>query len=170
MTVRLWGAILVFGGCGGMGHAIALAFRREERALQALLEAVEHMICQLRYRLSPLPELCRDAAQQSHGPVQAVLLALSGHLAAQTCPDAGGCMEKALAETPKLPLAVQTQLRYLGATLGQFDAQGQLQGLEGVKEGTQRALSALRSTIGEKTRACRTLALCAGAALAILLI
>lgn len=170
MNLRLLGAALVVTGCGAVGFSIAAGYRREERALQALLFALEHMICELRYRMTALPELCAGAGKQAGGLVGGVLVRLSQLLAQQAFPDPDGCMEAALENCPKLPQTVRRNLELLGNRLGRFDAVGQLQGLESVKELVQRDLTGLRSGLDGKLRACRTLGLCAGVALAILLI
>lgn len=170
MNLRILGAVLVVAGCGGFGFAVAAGYRREERAMQMLIRAIDYMICELRYRMTALPELCILSSQQCTGPVRTALAQVSALLSRQACPDAAGCMEAALASSVKLPEAAKRNLRLLGASLGRFDAQGQLQGLESVKELAQRDLAGLRSGLEGKLRSCRTLGLCAGAALAILLI
>lgn len=170
MTLRLIGAALVVCGCGAMGFSVANGYRREERALQMLIRALEYMISQLRYQHSALPELCRGAAESCTGTVRSVLEDLAGQLSAQICADAGSCLASVVASYEKLPETVKRNLLLLGQTLGRFDAAGQLSGLESVKELASRDLSGLRSGLEEKLRACRTLGLCAGAALAILLI
>ena len=170
MNLRLMGAILVVAGCGAVGFSVAAGYRREEQALQRLLQALEIMICELRYRNTALPELCAMAAQQVGGGIGGVLARLSQLLTQQVFPDPAGCMASAIAQWPKLPDAPRRELQLLGTSLGRFDAQGQLQGLESVKELVQRDLAGLRSGLEGQLRACRTLGLCAGAALAILLI
>ena len=46
---------------------MAAASRREEAELGRMLAALEYMSCELAYRLTPLPELCRGAACGSSG-------------------------------------------------------------------------------------------------------
>jgi hypothetical protein len=57
----------------------------------------------------------------------------------------------------------------LGETLGRFDLQGQLRGLEAVKKNAEFELEQLRSNQDVRLRNYRTFSICAGAALVILL-
>lgn len=170
MNLRIIGAALVIAGCAAVGFSIAAGYRREEQALQSLILAIEYMICQLRYGRTALPELCAGAADGSTGQVKAVLTELSRRLSGQSSDDAQGCMAQALEAVPKLPEAVQRNLRILGTNLGRFDAEGQLRGLQSVEELAQRDLAGLRCGLDGRIRACRTLGLCAGAAIAILIV
>ena len=59
-------------------------------------------------------------------------------------------------------------LRQLGKTLGRFDLEGQLQGLQAVCAACLEARDSLQKDRDTRLRSYRTLGLCAGAALAIL--
>ena len=170
MYLRILGALLVFAGGGGMGLRIAHGYRQEERALEMLAQALETMLCQLRYQLTALPELCELASGVCSGLLRSFFGALAGQLALCLETDAASCVERALAATPGLPPAVVRNLRLLGVNLGRFDAQGQLSGLQSVLELIQRDLDGMQATLHQRLRACRTLGFCAGAALAILLL
>ena len=65
--IRMIGAGLIVAGSGAFGFAMAAAHRREERQLAVLLKSLEYMSCELNYRQTPLPGLCRDAAIRSTG-------------------------------------------------------------------------------------------------------
>ena len=64
MELKLLGAILIVAGCGGYGFSLCTRYRKRERALSDLVRALDRMECELQYRLTPLPELCRGAAMQ----------------------------------------------------------------------------------------------------------
>lgn len=169
MVYKWFGALLIIAGCGGFGFSLAAAHRREENTLRQMISAVNYMACELQYRLTPLPELCRGAGRQCSGLVGTVLTALAGELENQVSPDAGSCMEAALFSAGNLPPSTRENLRTLGQSLGRFDLQGQLNGLEGVREGCKQALAMLENNRDSRLRSYQTLGLCAGAALAILL-
>ena len=57
MEYKWIGAILVIGGCGGFGFSVAGEAMRQERQLRQLLENLDFMESELRYRLTALPEL-----------------------------------------------------------------------------------------------------------------
>ena len=65
MEFRWLGAIMIIAGCGGYGFSLAARYRQQERTLSELINALERMECELQYRMTPLPELCRMAAQDT---------------------------------------------------------------------------------------------------------
>ena len=168
MNAKLIGAALIIAGCGGVGFSMAAAHRREEKALRQLIRALDYMGCELQYRLTPLPELCRCAASEGGGAVSQVLVHLATELEAQVAPDAGSCMNAALTKTAGLPPQTRKNLHILGMSLGQFDLQGQLTGLEAARKQCRRELDELTKNRDVRLRSYQTLGLCAGSALAIL--
>ncbi len=169
MSIQLLGAILTFAACAYVGFSRAAAYTKAERQLQQLILALEFMQRELEFRMPPLEELCALTAGQLSGTMRSVFLNLSRQLEGQALPQAEQCMEQTL-ENAKLTDAVKANLRLLGKTMGRFDLQGQLSGLTAVKALASRDLSGLLSHRDENIRFCRTLALCAGAALVILFI
>ena len=93
---------------------------------------------------------------------------LSKCLDEQVFSDASYCMEVAL-ERENLPRSVTGIHKMLGQTLGSYDLAGQMGELAAVKGACQEALDSLRENISQRLRSYQTLGLCAGAALAILL-
>ena len=168
MSMKLIGAILIIAGCGGVGFSMAAAHRREENALRQLISALDFMGCELQYRLTPLPELCRCAASESAGCVRQVMDTLATELENQIAPDAASCMNAALAKNAKLPQRIHKCLTLLGTSLGRFDLPGQLKGLEAARQMCRRNLDELTKNRDNRLRSYQTLGLCAGSALAIL--
>ena len=168
MNAKLIGAALIIAGCGGVGFSMAASHRREEKALRQLIRALDYMGCELQYRLTPLPELCRYAASESGGAVSQVLVQLASELEAQVAPDAGSCMNAVLSKTSGLPPRTRKNFQLLGVSLGQFDLQGQLTGLEAARKQCRRELDELSKNRDVRLRSYQTLGLCAGSALAIL--
>ena len=170
MTYRWIGAVLILVGCGGFGFSMAREHRRQERLLEALERALKFMHWELQYRLTPLPELCNLAGRQVGGPIGSVLHQVSARLEQQTYPDVSCCMQSVLAADDVLPRQVRSLLRQLGSSLGRFDLPGQLEGLQALQAGCRKLLHHLEQGRGQRLRSYRTLGLCAGAALAILLL
>lgn len=168
MNAKIIGAALIIVGCGGVGFSMAAAHRKEEKSLRQLIRALDYMGCELQYRLTPLPELCRCAAAEGGGAVSQALLNLASELEAQVAPDAASCMSAALAKTAHLPQLTRKNLQALGTSLGQFDLQGQLTGLEMARKQCRRELDELSKNRDVRLRSYQTLGLCAGSALAIL--
>lgn len=170
MSFKILGAVLVIASCGGFGFIVAATHKREERSLRQMITALEHMRCELQYHLTPLPELCRQAATQSGGAVRAVFSNLATELENQISPDVERCMRAALCKVKDIPKLTYDAMTQLGRSLGRFDIDGQLIGLEAVKQTCGRGVESLSQNREIRLRSYQTLGLCAGAALAILFI
>ena len=167
--LRLMGAGCIVAGSGAFGFAMAAASRKEERQLRQLLGELEYLSCELSYRLTPLPNLCRGAAEGRGGAVSEFFLALATELERQTEPDVQSCVRSILPRM-ELPASLRRILGELGQTLGRFDLPGQLRGLELSIRETEQALRIIREGAPERRRSWQTLGLCVGAALAILFV
>ena len=170
MSYKWIGAIFIVAGCGGFGFLIAAASKREEKHLRELYEALSFMISELQYRLTPLPELISNAAEYTSGTLWQVFSALDRELAGQIAPNAEVCMRAVLEKTESVPVLTGNILRLLGRSMGKFDLAGQISGLIMVKETCGENLQKLVKDRTERLRSYRTLGVCAGIALAILLI
>ena len=168
--MRLVGAALVFLGCGYFGFSTATNHKQEERMLRQLITAINYMECELQYRLTPLPQLMEQTAKEVGGIAGAVFGALSIELENQISPDVSCCMETVLRKQRGIPQHGQEVLYTLGTCLGRFDLQGQLKELEAVRAQCQGQLKLLETDRDTRLRSYQTLGLCAGAALAILLL
>lgn len=170
MNVKWIGAVFIILSCGGFGFFLSTVHKRDERMLMQLLSALDYMQCELQYRLTPLPDLCRQAGNQCGQEMQRLLIRLAEELESQISPDVAGCMQIVLAQSRILPERTERNLRLLGNSLGRFDLDGQIQGLESLRHYCREDLKTLRKTRDEHMRSCQTLGLCAGAALVILFI
>ena len=170
MDYKWIGAVLIVTGCGGFGFSLAANHRREENLLRKLIGVLDFMACELHYRVTPLPELCRCAAREGGREIGGVLKQLADALDRQTAPDAAGCMDVILRENTEFPLILLENLRLLGASLGRFDLDGQLTALETARVSCRHCLEGLESNRDIRLRNYQTLSLCAGAALALILI
>ena len=170
MSIKILGAVLIIAGCGGFGFLVSAAYKREERTLHILISALEHMQNELQYRLTPLPELCRQAGAQSSGHVRAIFYTLAKELEGQISPDAERCMRAALCKVKDIPKMTENAMLQLGRSMGLFDVEGQLRGIEAVRQSCLRSVETLAQNRDTRLRSYQTLGLCAGAALAILFI
>ena len=170
MSYKWIGAIMIVLGCGGFGFSLAAAHRREESTLRQLISALDFMECELQYRLTPLPDLCREAAGEQKGCIRDVLQNLAVELDTQISPDVDRCMKASLSKVDDIPNRTRRALEELGKTLGRFDLTGQLKGLEQVRSSCRSEMESLNTNRESRLRSYQTLGLCAGAAVAILLI
>ena len=170
MELQWMGAIMIITGCGGIGFLMAMYDKREMTHLQQLALAVEYMICELNYRGIPLPELCRGASKRCKGGIADLFDHLARELDNQIEPDALCCMRHAMEQCPEFRGSVPEMLMDLGTTLGIFDLQGQLRSLEALLEQSRHRVAEMGKNRSQRLRGYQTLGLCAGAALAILLL
>ena len=169
MYLKLTGALLILVGCGSYGIMMAATHRREVAALHQLAQAMDAMICELEYRLTPLPELCRFGCQNTKGPVSTFFSEMANALDDQISPDVSCCTVAVLKKTTNIPSHACAQLQSLGQTLGRFDLTGQLTAMEHCRQSCLAQLEVLEHQQAQRLRSYQTLGFCAGAALAILL-
>ena len=170
MMIKIFGVVMTVVGCGSVGFQIAANYRREEKSLLQLSLILEYMECELQYRLTPLPELCRQAGRTYKQIPGNVFLDLAAELESQISPDVSCCMSAVLRKNKNLPPITRKLLENLGMSIGKFDVSGQIKGFSSVNEECERNLNALSEGRDTRLRSYQTLGLCAGAALAILLI
>ena len=149
---------------------MAANYRAEERYLQQFCDLSEWITNELSCRMWPLPVLFAQVSQQSHGEFRKLFGELSTALDQRVAPDAYGCMEAVLACHPALPDGCRHLLSQLGRTLGRYDLEGQLREIMRIHEEAGQMLKKHREGAEDRLRCCQTLGLCAGLALAILLL
>lgn len=167
--MEIAGAALLLAGAAGFAMTLASAHRREMRMLRCLLHGLQEMVWELKFRMTALPELCRIGADAAGGPVREILGELSDRLSRNEVVDIAGSLNQILT-CHELPGRVRRNIRQLGSSLGRFDLEGQLQGLELVKRQCREDLRQLESGGPQRIRNYQTIALCTAAALAILFI
>ena len=170
MILKLIGAVFVLFSCGGIGFRIAANHRFEEKNLRQLIVILDYMECELQYRLTPLPVLCRQASKEFAGLLGSVFYEMSVEIDAQNSSDLEQCMSVVLEKNGKLPSLTREKLLLLSKSIGRFDMEGQLKGLEAVRQECRRQVEALAYNRDARLRSYQTLGLCAGAALAILFV
>ena len=170
MSYKWIGAMFIFAACGGLGFQLAAAHRKETITLMKLIHLLDFMTCELQYRLTALPDLCRIAARECDGVLKRVFTTLSEELEGQLVADVSLCMNAALEKTKDVPPETEKCLRLLGGSLGRFDLDGQVHGLESARAYSRQQYELLSKNQEDKLRSYQTLGLCAGAALAILFV
>lgn len=170
MNMKLIGAAMIVATCVSIGIKMVSGFLRQEKQLEQLVQCLNYVKCELQYKLVPLSSLFYQCASIGSGPVSTFFHNLCKELDSQVYPDAGCCVKAALVRSQELSESVVRILTQLGYTLGCFDLDGQMLGIEEALQSCQRELELLRSTKPVRIRNCQTLSLCAGAALVILFI
>ena len=170
MSFKVIGMICIVAGCGGCGFLMASQHRQRIRLMENMIAALAYMECELQYRGTPLPQLCRMTGQRSQGRVQKIFIMLADEMEAQISPDVPRCMASVLDRLGNVDKTLRGTAEELGANLGRFDMPGQLRGLENTRKECCEKLEMLTLNNDNRLRSYQTLGLCAGAALAILLV
>lgn len=170
MSLKWIGAICIIVGCGGWGFIMAAYYHSRIRMLRQMISALEFMQYEIRYRHTPLPELFMSAGQMVSGKLRQVYIEIGKELSTQILPNASLCVNIAVEKSPELPICIKECILDIGKTLGRFDVDGQVWGLEVAAQGCERQLKALTDNKDMRVRGYQTLGLCAGAAVAILLV
>lgn len=161
MILKIVGAAFVVLGCGGVGFRIAASHRQQENELRKLINALDYMECELQYHLTPLPLLCRQTSKETAGKISNVFLDFSIEMESQNSNSTTLCMGTAIEKNPGLSAKTVKLLSELGASVGRFDIEGQLKGLESIRQECRQTLSGLESNRDERLRSYQTLGLCA---------
>jgi stage III sporulation protein AB len=169
MDYKWIGAILILSASSCFGFSLIHGHHREESALRNLLRALDYMASELHFHAPPLPELCRSVSEICGRSMGRIFLDLADALDENQTPDAAACMDTVL-NSCELPPAARENLRLLGSSLGRFDLDGQLKGLESARTAARGSLDMLLAHREQRLRNYQTLSLCAGADLVILLI
>lgn len=169
MIIRILGAIFVFFSCGGFGIRIAAGYRNSIKEMRQLIGILTMMESELAYRRLPLEPLCRSLSTKCSGSISVALLHLADALERNNEPDAAECVHYAIAETKIMPELVKDGFKILGVTLGMFDAEEQIKQIRFAKSECLNLLQIYTQTKQPHIQSCQTLGLCAGAAMAILL-
>lgn len=170
MLFRIIGAVCVLATCGGVGFGMAYKYAQEERMLLQLLDVLEYMECEITYHLTPLPLLCRQASREGTGMIHTVFLSLANELERQVSPDVVSCMNVAVNSISRIPTQIARMFLELGRQLGRFDLQGQLKGIEIIKQKIRGVLKEKYKDKEEHMRRYKTFGICAGVSLIILLL
>lgn len=164
------GALLIVGGCGFLGLYTALLHNAEESSLRKLIAILDYISCELQYKLTPLPDLCRQAGREAKGNLRKLFLTFADELDNQLYPEVKNCMDEAVKQCPSLPELTRQCVLLLGAGMGRFDMPGQIKALDSVRAVCRKHLQNLENNKDIRLRTYQTLGLCAGAALVIVLI
>ena len=168
MMLRIIGAVLVVVSCTGFGFLLAMNYKAEERSLRQLLDVLNRMECQLQYSMISLPELAKSAAAVG-GVLGEVFADFAEELDTNCYSSPFDCMNAEL-QKQRIPPITNSLLLKLGKSLGSFDLDGQVKAMNAIRMDCEQQIKSLTENKDVRIRNYQTLGICAGAALAILLI
>lgn len=170
MTMKFLGSILIIVGSGGVGMALTSYDRQQMHAMQDLHHCLQWMCWELQYKRLPLADLAREAKTHYDGVIAQVMGVFADELQQQCLPNPSVCMDAAIANVKKVPKRAAYHLHRLGASLGAFDLENQLRSLDAEQRLCGQELEQMRMGMQMRSRNYRTLSLCAGTALVIILL
>lgn len=170
MIYKFIGAALIIISCGCFGFAFAAGFKKEERCLKQLIAALDYMSCELSFKHTALPELCKKAGEITSGAVKKVFDELCCEFSYNLTCDVLLCMKNALQRVRDVPPLTFDAFIQMGYSLGRFNIDGQIKSLEAAKAECSRYLKSIMENQPNRIRSYQTLGLCAGAAIVIIFI
>ncbi len=170
MLIKIIGAACIIFSCGGVGLKMAICYREEEKNLREFIRILDYMESELQYRSTPFPELCRQIECTFTQMLGAVFGGLARELDTNVSPSVEICLHKAITKYGDLPPLTLKNLTTFGKSVCRFDLDGQIKGIDAVREVCTKDLEGLEQNRDSRLRSYQTLGLCAGAALAILFV
>ncbi len=129
------------------------------------------MLCEIQGSLTPACELCERAQSVCRGQFRALLEDFTAGLRAQRASDVGQIMEGVLLRQARyLPVSCVCHLRELGEILGRYDCGEQTRALQALIARVDDSVARLQEGKADRCRSYEVLGVCAGCALAILLL
>ena len=170
MSYKLIGVVCVIAACGGTGFMMAGQYISQIRMLADMIIVLDYMQSEIQYRCTPLTPLCRQAAEQISGKIQQIFQVLADELERQIAPSVEICMTNTINKLGVHQCVIREILTSLSCNLGKFDVLGQVRALENTRNLCSEKLKELQMQRQSRVRSYQTLGLCAGAAIAILLV
>jgi len=166
--MKLAGIVFIVGSAGVMGVRISLSLRKRCELLRQLLQALAVLRSEIAFCGTPLPQAFALMAVQCSGTLETIFSSAAKQMDRQRWMTPLQAMELAIAESRETFLA--PILRELFAQLGRYDLEAQVRAVDGAQSRTKTLLSQLEQERNRKTGTYETLGICAGIAVAILLL
>jgi len=149
---------------------IAANAGKEIHSLRNLIIAIEYMLCDIEYKSTALPELFKNASKATKGIINRWLSLCAKELENGASPSVRSCVNTSLERYRDMPPKTRQLIEALGQKMGHFDVDGQAQMLLSLRREAEQQLKLCEEGHVVRSRSCKTLAICAGAAIVILLI
>lgn len=170
--LKIIGVACIVLGAGTIGFRCAGTLRRQAQQLAELQTALCFMKNEILCRLTPLPELLHRAGEETNGAVARLFFRLSERMKAEPHAAPQTLFSQTAKELPSLQLPAPAQRAMLGLFMafGQFDAQGQCRSIDLADARLREQAELLEKARSAQSRSYRTVAVCAGLAIAVILL
>ena len=169
MNYKFIGILLIGISCSAFGFFLAANTRKNLLYIQEFIDILNYMECELNFHLTTLPNLCRMVAEKSKS-LGVVFSDLANELDNQISPDVSTCMAVAVRKYRHPSEDMRRLLLKLGDSLGKFDLQGQLLEIQELRQKCIRMRNEGEVSKNNRIRCYRTLGVCAGATIIIILL
>lgn len=166
--MRLIGVVFIVFSAGSVGVRIGFSLRQRCVFLQQLIKAFKLLENEIAFGSTPLPKAFALIGHASDGVVRRIFVGVSERMEKSRWMSPRKAMELTL-ETVDDKSTDQILLD-LSEKIGRYDLNAQIDGLKCAQVQTQSLLEELERERSVKSRTYKTLSLCAGLAVAILLI
>ena len=169
--MRMAGVVLIILSASSVGFRIARGLGKRCKLLRQLLAALTLLKQEIGMCATPLPQAFALMAVATDGPLETLFSVAAREMDRNRWASPLVAIKKGLTQTPELPegdLATQTLLE-LAARLGKYDLESQLQGIDLASMRLSEELSRVERERSTRSKTYQTLGICAGLALAILL-
>lgn len=171
--LRWLGAVLVVGGCSGLGFWFRGQLAEGLKQLQCLRQMLEMMMSEIRYHRSTLPECCRQVGKKVEEPYGSSLLDIYHSLQAS---NGSGFSESWLREMgrclEKIPISDREREYVLGIAQceGFCDCDMQLRAIEQYRDMLDSSVKSREAQLHQQGRVAAGLGIMSGLLLVIILI
>lgn len=170
--MKLLGVLFIVISASSVGWSLAVSVRKRCQVLGQLLSGLRYLKSELSFHNTPLPQAFSSLAEDAMGSVKGYFSLIASEMEQKCWLTPMTAMELASALLTELPPGdpARQVLRELGSGLGKFDLDSQLQEIDAA---LWRLEELRKQADEERTLRCRTyqtLGICAGLALAILLV
>ena len=166
---RLVGALLLVSGCAWIGRMKVGADKRNIRVIGEFVKGINTMLCELEFRRTPLPDLCRVVAECTEGVVSGYFSALERELSNFAAPNVKSCSDTVIRQYGDIPADLKPLFSLTGESLGMFGVNGQAEQLRYIKEKAENMLEHVQKRFEVFGHTHQTLWICAGVALAVIM-
>lgn len=170
MMIRIVGASLLCLASVYIGFSAAGTVRKTAKELQRLKLALEMMHCEVSYALTPLGRVCEIISDACGGDVGRFFYQVQKNLAQSNDKPQDWVAQTVCKFLPSLPKQVQDALTELLSSFGRFGVHEQLRMIDLAAQKVDAAISDIDADRAQRCKCYRTLGICTGIAVAVLVL
>lgn len=170
--MRIAGVIFIVVSAGSMGFRVALSLRRRCALLRQLMAALQLLRNEIAVCGTPLPQAFALMAASSDGLLERLFSRIAKDMDKRRWLTPLAAMQQALRDLPELPRddRISMILLELAGKLGKYDLDSQLHGIDLAQAQLEEERLTAERERSVKGKTYETLGICAGLAMAILLL